>query len=405
MKKIDSLTDYQKSQLAVYRDKWIDIGLSTEPADRKLAEHGVALAYKMAGLKPPEKIVWCGSPVGAVLTRFIVLNGLKSKSVLDSVVTSVRDSVWISVVTSVGDSVWISVVTSVGDSVRDSVENSVGASAMKAVVRGSVWGSVTDSVTDLVENSVRHVVRGAVWVSVRTSVWDSVCNSVLSSVWDSVGASVWDSVEVSAKTFGYGQHDATWLAYYEYFKDVCSLEKETEKLAGLWMLAKSAGWYIPHKNICWICERHNVLHRDEQGRLHKDEGMALAYPDGWGIYALHGVQMKPEYVLTPAEQIDPKTVLAEQNVDVRRELIRKVGVERMLSHLPHKKLDTLGNYELYSVRLSETVRDARYLKMLNPSIGCWHLEGVEGDTCQEALNWRAQRLKKLSGNWTPSQLT
>jgi hypothetical protein len=233
------------------------------------------------------------------------------------------------------------------------------------------------------------------------SAIDAVVNSVVDSVRSAVKPSVWES----AWTFGYGQHDANWLGYYEYFKDVCGLEKETEKLAGLWLIAKSAGWYIPHENICWICERHNVLHRDAQGRLHKDEGMALAYPDGWGIYALHGVRMKPEYVLTPAEKLDPKTVLAEPNVDVRRELIRKVGVERMLSHLPHKKLDTLGNYELYSVELSETVKDARYLKMLNPSIGCWHLEGVEGNTCQEALNWRAQRLKELSGNWTPSQLT
>jgi hypothetical protein len=83
-------------------------------------------------------------------------------------------------------------------------------------------------------------------------------------------------------------------------------------------------------------------------------------------------------------------VLAEQHADVRRELIRMVGVERMLAKLPHKRLDKCGDYELFSINLGNGVTDARYLKMSNPSVSAWHIEGVspECDTIEKSLNWR-----------------
>ena len=108
---------------------------------------------------------------------------------------------------------------------------------------------------------------------------------------------------------------------------------------------------------------------------------------------LNGVRMPADYVETPAEKMSPDTVLREKNADVRRELLRKVGIERMLAKLPHKSMDRRGNYELLSVRLSDQVPDARYLRMLNPSIGVWHLEGVDPEckTVGESLNWRNQQ--------------
>jgi hypothetical protein len=100
--------------------------------------------------------------------------------------------------------------------------------------------------------------------------------------------------------------------------------------------------------------------------------------------------MAPRHVLTPGHEIDPKEVLAETNADIRRELVRKVGIERMIDVLKPKRLDRQGTYELLSVRLSDEVPDARYLKMVNPSIRTFHMEGVSPDcaTVDHALNWR-----------------
>jgi hypothetical protein len=236
-------------------------------------------------------------------------------------------------------------------------------------------------------------VRASVWASVRASVWDSVGDSVRASVGDSVWDSVGASVRASVGDSVYGQHDVAWLGFYDYFRIVCELDSTTQKLCGMWRVSQNAGWWLPHKYTCWVSERHNVLNRNSQGRLHKDGGAALAYPDGWSIYALNGISMKEFYVMTPAERLDPKTVLSESNVEIRRELIKKIGMERFLAVCPHKVLQKRGDYELLSIPLSDEIKDSRWLKMINPSIGVWHVESVapECDTVEKSLNWRNQQ--------------
>jgi hypothetical protein len=149
-----------------------------------------------------------------------------------------------------------------------------------------------------------------------------------------------------------------------------------------------------------------VLRLNGAGLLHCEDGPALSYPDGWSIYALNGVRFEEStWVKTKAEDLDPKTIAVVVNAEQRRELIRKVGVERMLIALKSVSLDVDGTYELLSVNLGGEVTDARYLKMLNPSIGVWHLEGVDPKckTVQAALNWRASCAK--NEEWKPEILT
>ena len=247
MPKINRLTLEQIGRFPEFVDKWTKIGLCTEPADRPTAERAIIEMYRQAGLAPPEKIVWCGSPLSQGLTRAIVLD----KRIRANAGASVGDSVWASVRDSVGASVWDSVGASVGDSVGDSVRASVRAS---------------------------------------------------------VGASV------------YGAHDAGWLSFYDYFADAANLTEQTSKLSGLWLLARSAGWALPHERICWVSERHHVLHRDDRGRLHSLAGPAVAYPDGWAIYAVHGVRI-PSHVIDRPEQITVATIDAEANAEIRRVMI------------------------------------------------------------------------------------
>lgn len=54
MKKFETLTKKQESQIPVYRDRWLEIGLSIQKADRAKAEEGVNLAYQSAKMTPPK---------------------------------------------------------------------------------------------------------------------------------------------------------------------------------------------------------------------------------------------------------------------------------------------------------------------------------------------------------------
>jgi hypothetical protein len=177
--------------------------------------------------------------------------------------------------------------------------------------------------------SVGASVRDSVWDSVRASVRDSVWDSVRASVGDSVRASVWDSVRDSVRASVYGQHDAGWLSFYNYFRSVCGLVDQTNPLMGLISVAQTSGWFLPHAKICWVSERHNILRRDDRGRLHDTTGPAVAYPDGWAIYAVHGVRV-PSWIIERPQDIDPSKIKAEKNTEIRRVMLSKFGEAKYL---------------------------------------------------------------------------
>ncbi len=285
MLRIESLNEQQISAMIDVRDEWTKIGLCTDKADRPRAEAAINEMYKQGGLEPPKKIVWCDSP----LSQGLVVSILKNikQNYLPSL-DSARASVLASTQARVWDSVGASVLASVEDSVLASVWDSVGAS-VGASVRASVWASVGDS------------------------------------VWDSVGDSVWASVGASV----YGQHEAHWLAFCRFFKEHCGLSDQTHKLEGFWELAKSAGWAYPTKDICFVSERHTTLLRDDRGRLHSTTGPAIQYPDGWEIYAVHGVRV-PEHIINKQSEITTAQIDDQQNTEIRRVMIDFYGQARYL---------------------------------------------------------------------------
>ena len=118
--------------------------------------------------------------------------------------------------------------------------------------------------------------------------------------------------------------------------------------------------------------------------------MALKYSDGYGLWCLNGVRVSKEIVETSSEKLDPQLLLQEENAEIRREIVRKIGIERVCQKLNAKCIDKLGNYELLLLNLGD--RDRPYLKMINPSISCYHIEGIAPriKTVKEALNWRNQ---------------
>jgi hypothetical protein len=295
---IEALTEEQEERFPEFVNRWIKIGLCTDPADRPRAEAAIRKMYRQGGLEPPKAIVWCGSPLSQGLTRAIILDRTLINKIGDSRWASEHASIW----------------ASVGDSVRASAEAGVGA-IIGASVRDSVsyrvWESAYESVSRSMDANVYADVEASVQAHVRESVWERVAESVKASVESSareiapasVRAPVWRSVAVQDVDLGSvlgsvldsvrGAHEAGWLAFYHYFHEVAGLTEETAELSGSWELAQSAGWVLPHQNICWVAERHNILARDYTGRLHCETGPACAYPDGWEIYARHGVRAPP----------------------------------------------------------------------------------------------------------------
>ena len=305
---ITSLTKEQRELLPVYRDKWMRIGLSTEPCDVEKAKIAVSDAYRMAGLEPPKIWLHARCPIEAGLMVAFLRQMLDELKKHPGECPKLGASVWDSVWASVGASVRASVRDSVGDSVWDSVWASVWAS-----VRASVWASVRDSV------------RASVWDSVWDSVWASVGDSVGDSVWASVRDSVWASVRDSVGDSVFGSHEAAWLGYMDYFGEVVGIT-DVEKLRPIMRVAESCGWWIPYRDVCVLQDRPERVLLNERGRIHCEDGPAISYRSGLlDIYAIHGVRVTKQVVMEP-ETLTVEQIKGEPNAEIRRIMIDRLGV-------------------------------------------------------------------------------
>ena len=271
MNKITSLTPEQAARFGEWAKKWIDIGLSTEPADFEAATEAALRGYGLANLSRPMVVLRVSSPYAATVggaMAWLLLKGLGNKPS-----TQVRDQVW-------------------------------------DQVRAQVW----DQVRDQVGAQVRAQVRAQVWDQVGDQVWDQVGGAAKDGFDNDFGGSLW----------------AQFAAWVSFFRDVCNWDGDAlEKFEVNETLVKTCGWVWWHQNVLAISDRPNSLNRDEQGRLHCESGPSISYRDGWSMYHWHGVKVDA-YVVENPEKITIGLIESEKNAEVRRVMIERYGQAKYL---------------------------------------------------------------------------
>ena len=90
------------------------------------------------------------------------------------------------------------------------------------------------------------------------------------------------------------------------------------------------GFRVMHEKFCLVLEFPEFIRVNKLNRPHCETGPSHRCKHGFEIYHLDGIQVPKWLVMTDAGKIDPKLALKEKNVDIQREIIRKVGAERML---------------------------------------------------------------------------
>jgi hypothetical protein len=198
----------------------------------------------------------------------------------------------------------------------------------------------------------------------------------------------------------YGSHDISWLSFYMFCHYELGLVEETSRLRPFWELATRCGWWWPLSEAVVISPMPSALRLDKQGRLHAESMAAVAYSGQPFVYALHGVrfphEMARRWVIPPVSELPIDQVLSIINTEQRREVVKRIGIQRLWNQLNPRMLDTAtiagNNYQLHEISLTGSDDGGRiYLQMLNPSvIGEIHIEGVHPEcrTVEQALNWR-----------------
>lgn len=282
------LTDPQVRRLAEYAQRWSRLRGSTETCDRAAAEAGVVKAYAAAGLAPPREFVWAGGPVELAhlwaCTRAMAGGNVRSL-VVDQVCRKAE----------------IAVDRAVGLAVRVKLAGEPGLSRVPAFCAG-----IDDAALQDCERIRPPRLRLA---NLLTPHWRA---------------------RISFAVSAFGFHSAPSLAALEYFHDVCGLHQQAHALAGLWQVAKNAGWMLPHKDVCWLAERPEVLHQDARGRLHAAEGPAVVYRDQWSAYAWKGV-LVPSWIIERPELITVRAIGAMHDPQIRHCMIDILTPEKFIA--------------------------------------------------------------------------
>ena len=143
-------------------------------------------------------------------------------------------------------------------------------------------------------------------------------------------------------------YDSGWTAYYDFFQRI-GIEYDKEWNFEIWrdfILKSGVFATVLCENVSFVCIRPCIVERNTEGDLHCINGPAIAWRDGYEEYALNGVWVKEELVMTPADKLDPKIILKENNAEIRREMVRKIGTERICEKLNAKCIDKAEMYEL-----------------------------------------------------------
>ncbi len=234
---LEQLTEEQEARLSAIRDRWIAVGLSTAPADRPRAEAAARLAYRRAGLSDAVRIIWAGSPMaGAAIAMRLIqrASGLR-----------------------------------------------YAADIMNAPI-----AAVTRRAADLIATEVS--------TQITNDVAHPVAAPVVAQAWEPVNHEVARRITHPMTMPGYAQHDAPRLAFFDTLGQ-CGMD--VSELDALMELAESCGWWWPFNDVCVLSERASHLAHDERGLLHAPDGPAIAYPDGWTVFAWHGVRVPAATIL------------------------------------------------------------------------------------------------------------
>lgn len=194
---------------------------------------------------------------------------------------------------------------------------------------------------------------------------------------------------IETYSYGYGSLESYWIAYYRYFKEVLGINYEEQADHFLYVfdkLAKNAGWNYLFDECAIFCDRPNTIVM-ENNVIDCENGPAIAYDDGYKIWAIRGNLVTEQIVMAP-ETLTIDQIKGETNQETKRIMIERFGAGEYLLAAGATVVDMdVLNFEGSSPR--SLMMDAEGFKWLVGTDGStgrvYHMNvPAEATTCKQA---------------------
>jgi hypothetical protein len=220
---------YQEKCLAVWANRWTNIGLCTSPTDEKKAEQYFSDFYKELGFSKPKSIIWFNNPVELC------------SQVLDQVNNQLLDrtrfQLW--------SQVWYQTWCKVADLILNPLKNQI---------------------LDRLKNRAANRIRNQVWVQVKKQVWTKIKNGVNDQVW----SQVW------YQRAWHGQYESDGLAFYSYCMQVLRVEFPKPFVPYI-LLTQEVNWWFSTEQTVY------VVRKPKECFVKDEEVVKVVYQDNYTI--------------------------------------------------------------------------------------------------------------------------
>jgi hypothetical protein len=357
---ITKLTKKQEAKIPYYLEKWLAIGKDTKSFDIQTAKPIIENLYKkLLGKTTVPPIVIMPNPIWTwycACVSQVKQIGSQIRSQIGSQIDSQIDS---------------QIRSQIGSQIRSQI-----GSQIDSQIGSQIYSQIRSQIDSQIYSQIRSQIYSQIYSQIRSQIG----SQIYSQTGSQIGGFIWPYLD--------GQLCASYFSYYDFFFnelcECCCKEKYIyfRNTTNLHLI-------YPFDNIAVLCQKPSKI-TFKGDVLHNEKSPSIEYDGNFAVWSLNGVRVPQWLVETRSEEIDPTKIIEIDNAEVRREFVRKVGIDRICYKLNAKCLNKVGDYEILELIIKD--RKYRYLKMLNPSIETWHVEGIpiEIDSVEKANNWRIE---------------
>ena len=327
--KIKKLSDEELALIPQVCDEWTKISLDTNPVDSAKVQEILERLYALANKPPPKHVLHLDSPLQISYAISLLRLGEEPlrNLVTDSITGQVREQIHGQFASRTYKQLGNHVFQQVDDYVRELNRNgraridfTVAAMACFSATSEAIGAEVNDS--DIQEGIILDNVLNCIITTelIREQDLDQILDQIRLASRESSGRYIeWPKRD----DFGQTQNSLAWFDF------VGRLGVDVSKLAPSFDLAKKCGMAILFWDLALISAKPEYIKCDEQNQLHCETGAAVRYPDGFSVFALHGVHVKEKVVVAP--QTITMADIESVGYDVARWLmIERYGLKRFL---------------------------------------------------------------------------
>ncbi len=279
------------------RGEWLARLLSTAPADRPAAEAAVRRLYDAVGFAAPQHMLWFDSPCAAswpvtlLAAPYDFTRGQRLSSGLSRDDRTSMEKARATLRERLGIGEWDDVLAAIGAPRAMSLAYPPDPSRILSTPLNMARLEMVEDMASL------WTVRGA----------GDPLNDAEDHFWGGNRGALGSELHCPTSGGVLGNSFYTEYAFSTMADDEHRLSDREVPVAvrAAWDVAQAAGLWWPFENAVVFTDRPAKLHVNERNLLHREDGPALVYRDGWRVYAWNGKAV-PERWITQPESVPAK---------------------------------------------------------------------------------------------------